>query len=496
MNAQPPAGHNGPLGDGPDEATWLEDLEEAAVSLDESLALTPVFGLGVGVIGAPDEVVPPAVATGEGRVESATLPASGWRQGFGEAGPVALAGLAVNGVAALVTVAIARLLSSSQYGEVAQLLGLFFVLSMPGSAVQIGVVRRLTALRVSGRSEATLPWIRKLRRTIEVLVIGDLVISLLLRERIARALSLTGTGGVVAILVAAGIWILLSVDRGVLQSRRRYSTLAGNLVVEGSVRTVAVVGLVALHAGVAGYMFGVLLGEVVATIQARWVTRNPTGLSANSGVPDLDGKGDVPRLGADITAAFFGLALLGLLQNIDVILLGRYHHAAVGPYAAISVASKALVFGALALGSYLLPEATIRWNEGHHALRPMVITLSFLAVPTLLLGFISVVVPRQFLSLVFSPRLDGGSAAFVWLVAAMACLAVSVLFVNYLFGTGSRWIVLLLAGASSMAAVLIARAGGRMVPTAQADLWAQATLVVALGGAFVLVHHQRRRQRP
>ena len=91
------------------------------------------------------------------------------------------------------------------------------------------------------------------------------------------------------------------------------------------------------------------------------------------------------KLLADVSAAFVGLALLGLLQNIDVILLGRLDHANVGPYAAISVASKALVFGALALGAYLLPEATIRWNEGGHAIRQLGVTLLFLAVPAAVL---------------------------------------------------------------------------------------------------------------
>ena len=49
------------------------------------------------------------------------------------------------------------------------------------------------------------------------------------------------------------------------------------------------------------------------------------------------------------------------------------------------MASKALVFGALALGAYLLPEATIRWNEGGHAVRQLGVTLIFLAVPAALL---------------------------------------------------------------------------------------------------------------
>ena len=76
-----------------------------------------------------------------------------------------------------------------------------------------------------------------------------------------------------------------------------------------------------------------------------------------------------------------------------MILLGRLDHAHVGPYAAISVASKALVFGALALGAYLLPEATIRWNEGGHAIRQLGVTLLFLAVPAVVLLGISVFVP-------------------------------------------------------------------------------------------------------
>ena len=72
--------------------------------------------------------------------------------------------------------------------------------------------------------------------------------------------------------------------------------------------------------------------------------------------------------------AFGCLAFLALLQNLDVILLGREAPKHSGEYAAISVAAKALVFGAIALGGYLLPEATIRWHRGEHALRQLATT--------------------------------------------------------------------------------------------------------------------------
>ena len=163
-----------------------------------------------------------------------------------------------------------------------------------------------------------------------------------------------------------------------------------------------------------------------------------------------------------------------------------------GPYAAISVASKALVFGALALGAYLLPEATIRWNEGGHAVRQLGVTLIFLAVPAGVLLAIAVFIPRWFLTVVFGARLSTAAPAFAPLVVAMMCLSFSVLVTNYLFGTGSRWIVLLLAAGAGLAVALVAHADGQPVATARADLLAQGVLATGMGAAFVAVHLRHR----
>ena len=303
---------------------------------------------------------------------------------------MAIAGLVVNGAAALVVVAVARLVTSQSYGAIAQLLGLFFILSMPGSAVLVGVVRRVTALHNADQADRVRRWVGTVHRIVLAAIAVEMVVVLLIRDWIARQLSLPNSQGVVLILVAAGVWILLCVDRGLLQAHRRYRALAGNLLMEGGVRTVLVLVLVAAHVGVAGYAVGVFVGEVAATAPCPLAGRTGARLrpgppAAGHRRPDTGGGENSllarRRLMADVAAAFCGLALLGLLQNVDVILLGRLDHANVGPYAAISVASKALVFGALALGAYLLPEATIRWNEGGHAVRQLGVTLIFLAVP-------------------------------------------------------------------------------------------------------------------
>jgi O-antigen/teichoic acid export membrane protein len=473
----------------------LEEMDLAMEPVTES-SLAPSAGIaatGGSMIPLPHEPEPAAAAGRES-----------FRSGFSQAGPVAVAGLVVNGASALVVVIVAHLVSPRAYGAIAQLLGLFFILSMPGSAVLVGVVRRVTALQALGHPERVHRWARKVHRILLAVVLVELVVVWLLQNWIARELSLPNSQGVVLILVAAGIWILLCVDRGLLQAHREYRALAVNLLVEGMVRTGCVIGFVVAGMGVSGYALGIFLSEVVAVSHARWLASRawPAHLPVPAAaIPTEPPPGpiavEVERrvLIADVSAAFVGLALLGLLQNVDVILLGRLNHAESGAYAAISVASKALVFGALALGAYLLPEATIRWNQGGHAVRQLVVTLVFLAVPAVVLLGIALVAPTWFLSLIFTPKLATAAPAFASLVGAMIFLCISVLLTNYLFGAGRRWIVLLLVGGSGLAIGLVAAAHGQPLATARADLAVQAVLAVAMGTAFVVVHYRQHGER-
>lgn len=477
----------------------LEEVESVVDPIAEATAFGPTVGIAVAggtLVPMPPDEVAPGVAGSDDTVKAGLL----------AAGPVAIAGIAVNLSAALVVVVVAHLMTSRSYGEVAQLLGLFFILSMPGSAVLVGVVRRVTGLTTSGQGHLVRNWVARVHRICLVAIGVELVLVLALQGVIARWLGLPNGQGVVLILMAAGIWILLSVDRGLLQAHRSYRPLAANLLVEGGIRTVLVLVLVAGGMGVVGYALGIFLTELAATAHAHWLANRAWAGSVTTPVIHGGVSGQPPaarppeellarrRLLADVSAAFVGLALLGLLQNIDVILLGRLNHAQVGPYAAISVASKGLVFGALALGAYLLPEATIRWNEGGHAVRQLGVTLLFLAVPSIVLLAIAVFVPRQFLTLVFSARLATAANAFAPLVLAMMCLSFTVLTTNYLFGTGSRWIVLLLAGGSGLAVVLVTMADGHPSATAWADLIVQALLAFGMGVAFLAIHIRHRGQ--
>jgi len=414
--------------------------------------------------------------------------------GLREAGPIAIAGLVANAANVLVTVVVARLLTSRGYGELAQLNGVFLFLSMPGSALLVGVVRRATALRTQGRSTDVHRFAVRLHRIAVCGVVLLILCSWILEDVIARALRLGSPGGIVPIVTAAGFWLALSIDRGLLQARRAYRPLAANLIVEGGMRMILVLALTGAGLGVTGACIGVMLGEAAAAAHARFessrrwekapIVVDPADASGWAGSADTSRR----RLTIDVSTAFGCLAFLALLQNLDVIMLGREAPKHSGDYAAISVAAKALVFGAIALGAYLLPEATIRWHRGEHALKQLATTALILAVPTFALLIAALVAPRLLLRTAFGARLDGSYGSLATLVVAMAFLCATVLLTNYLLGAGRRWIVLLLGAGTVGLGFAVWGAHGDPAKTARADLMVQAVLMALLAVGFLRVH--------
>jgi O-antigen/teichoic acid export membrane protein len=189
------------------------------------------------------------------------------------------------------------------------------------------------------------------------------------------------------------------------------------------------------------------------------------------------------------------LLLLAILQNTDVIILGSKMHKHSGAYAAISVPAKALVFVALVLVNYLLPEAAIRHQRGSHALRQLAHTLGVMAIPCSVLLAMSVLAAHRVLSLVFGEKLTAASPAFSTLVLAMVFMSVSVALAIYLLGIGWRWVVLILAVGAGALAAATAAAGGEYLATARADLAVQVGLCAVMVVCFVSVHRRSGRGR-
>ncbi len=483
----------------PAHVTLTDELVVAEESMVDTVALIPSGGIMVdpfleGPAGdGPPTGAPGGHRSGVGGTDDGS--ADSLVGGIFQAGPLAVGGIVSNVLNVVATVLIARLLTTRQYGAVAQLLGLFFVMSMPGSALLVGVVRRIAARATEGREDEAHRWSSQLYRRAVLGVVVWAVVAAAVNEPLSHALRLPANGSVTMILIAGGVWLLLCIDRAILQAHRRYAGLGLNLVVEIAVRVVLALSLAAAGFGIFGFCLGLLLGEVGAAVHARLLSRRAWDYPARTEV-EVRGAERNHALTADLVTALVGFGLIGILQNADIILVGRLAPANSGPYAAISVASKSLVFGAILLGSYVLPEAAIRWQKGEHALRQLAITLLFLVVPAAFLLALALFAPHQFLTIFFSGRLAGASAAFAPLVGAMACLGLVVLLTNYLFGAARRWVVVLLAVGVVCLIIRIHQAHGALVPTARAELEVQGGLALAMTVAFVAVHLRFRHPQP
>ena len=427
------------------------------------------------------------------------------RAGLLQAGPLAAAGVLANGASVILTVALARLLSPHSYGVLNQLTGLYLILSMPGSAVVVAVVRRVTVWHEDGSGHLVRRWAGRVHRQGTMLVLLWAVIVFTSRHGVAVVLNEQSGIGIAAILTAAAFFVLLSLDRGLLQAHRAYRPLAANLLVEIGVRLVAVVVLVLAGFGPSGAAVGILIGEVVAAGHARWAAvrawsggRAPRLLGTASWVaavrPDavLGGHTSVRRtVLLDLVVASISLSMVAVLQNVDVLVVGRDNPSHSGAYAAVSVTSKAIVFGAIVLGGYLLPEAAIRWRQGGHALRQLAVVLVLLAVPSVLLLGAALVAPEQLLQVVFHHAYTSASEALAPLVLAMIMLSVSVVLTMYLLAVGRRWVVLVLVGGAGALTVAVLGVHGAPRATARVDLAVQFGVLVVITVGFAIVHRVR-----
>jgi len=391
-------------------------------------------------------------------------------------GSLAIAGVAVNGGNLLANLFLARALNESDYGAVVVQINIFLILSMAGSALQVAVVQRETSVTADTRRERSW-WIRRLRGLAAVTVAVSCGLAVAVSDPLASVIHYHHAVALAEVVVAAAVWASLSIERGLLQARAAYDALAKNLVIEALARIGFMVGLALAGLGVAGAGVGVLAGVLLATEHARRESGKAPGavsrpaarparaLPVDATGPLLIIRGTPTRTRHAIThdtmTALGALVPLALLQNMDVVIVGRLNAAHVGSYAAISTACKVPVFIGLAVANFLLPEAARLHRQGERATKALMSAVGWVVAPGLLLVVIGLLDAKALLKLVFGPRLTGASGELWVLALAMTCLAITLLFTNYLLGAGVRRIVaVLIVGTVLTVGGLIAANGG------------------------------------
>ncbi len=379
------------------------------------------------------DVLEGAVATGRRPVRSALTGSD-----TGKAAGLAGASLLNNAIQLAFTVAITRILGKADYSALAALISAFLVLLVGGQAVQAAAAREVALGRL-GTHATLLGTVGRWSRTLLLATVAAAAVGAILREPLAALMGVEEHAWAAAAVLPTGtLWMLLSVQRGVLQGLQAFAPVGLSIVGEAVGRLVIGLALALAAGGVTGVFLATPLCFLATSVGLALVLSrrlgavpDPAGVAAGAArsLRSLMGNGWVPIV---------ALALLALLQNVDVIVarheLGEDR---AGSYAVAAVAAKVVVWVAIGVGLQLLPQATARAAAGEDP-RPVLFralaVLAVIAGPSLLLFAL---IPEFILRTAFGPDTVDAASALLLLGIAMTLLAVAYLTVQYMLALGS-----------------------------------------------------------
>jgi O-antigen/teichoic acid export membrane protein len=393
-----------------------------------------------------------------------TLVGAVTRSDTGRAAGLGAAAIGQNVLALVFTIVFARLLGASGYGSLAVLMSAFIILMVPGSALQIAVAREVSRDVAADARHAG----AGIRRWLARLSLATLFVALAaipLRPAIGALINVDDLWAAAAVPVTAMLWVILCVERGALQGFQRYRPVALSIVGDACTRIVFALLLFAIGLDVTGAFLGAALAFVAMSLALL------VPLHGELPPRELEDRHEA-RLRDLLTAArapVIALTLLLALQELHVIIVK--HEAsddAAGSYAVAAVAAKAIVWIAVGLGMYLVPEAARRAKRGEDARRVLVRMLGLIAAAGIPMVLVYAVAGRPLLQAVFGEDLILASDALPWLGLAMVLLACSYLSVQYLLALGRWRFTLLLAAAVVVEVVALIAIGADLTAVALA----------------------------
>jgi O-antigen/teichoic acid export membrane protein len=409
-----------------------------------------------------------------------------------KAAGLAVAMIANNVIALVSTVVFARLLGD--YGSLAALISYFLILAVVGQALQVATAREgvLGHLGVGADLGAT---VTRWTKSMLLFTLAVTVVSVVFRDPIAQAVGVQNHQWAAAVgLPAAGLWLELSVLRGVLQGVGDYKGVGISLVGEQATRLVVGATLVLAGLGVTGAYLGTPLSFIAMGIYCAIRLRDHIDrveAQATGTRPDPTAQLSMWRHIKLAWAPIAGLGLIAVLQNIDIIAAKhRFSTNLASSYGATAVAAKVLVWVAIGAGFYLVPEVSRRRAAGEDTRPVLFRALAIIVVCAIPCLLIFAFEPRLLLRLAFGPKRLAASGSLFILGVAFTVLAATYLAIQYLLALKRTWFLIVIAAVAVAEPILLLNASRKPAGFAAVVLAVQALGALAAFG-FAL-----RRENP
>jgi O-antigen/teichoic acid export membrane protein len=388
-----------------------------------------------------------------------------------------------NVLALLFTVVFARKLGQTDYGSMSALISTYIILMVPGAAVQTTVAREISAAHAAGDPSAGVGVRRWLNRLVAVTLVAT-VISVLGRDVLATVIGVDDVPwGAAATLPSGCLWLIVSIQRGTLQGFHHYRAVGASWIGEQVARFVFALALVGPID-----VTGAFLGTPLALVTVAFALIVPVGRL----LPDVPaGEHTLRRLLGRARWPVAALALVAWMQDGNVIIVKHVASGKqAGSYSAAAVAAKAIMWIAVGLGLFLVPEAARRVRLRQRADGVLASTLGLVALVSVPMVLIFAVAGDTVMKIAFSHKFATGAEPLPWLGAALSLLACTYLAVQYHLAL-HRWrFIGLLAVAAVLQPIVVVAIGADLVQIAIGLMVMNgvlALLMVVL--AFRVAHH-------
>lgn len=346
--------------------------------------------------------------------------------------------LVLNGGSYVYHVACIRYLGSRVYGDVAAMLALFALVSLPLSSIQSLLAREAAQLPSANEVGALLRRASGLAAILGVVMVtlGALLVAPI-RDLLNIGSNLIVLAGISGLAFAA----LTVVLYGVLQGTLRFRALSVSYGASGLARPVLVVPALLLGFGAAGALLVSTLAGVLAVAIAGFAVRDLWRLEPTREAVTLDRR----------QAAFMLLGSLAFasLTNADVLLAAYFlPNDVAGVYAAAALVGKAVLFLPGAIVMVLLPKAATRAAAGVTSRRILLASAGVTVGLTLALTGVLALVPQSLLVWAFGRDFRQATALLAWFGLAMTGAALMNVYLSVYLAERNAWFPLLVLAAA------------------------------------------------
>jgi len=414
--------------------------------------------------------------------------------GFFTSSSIIFAGsFVVNVLNYIFTLVVSRILGVEEFGQVASLLSLFLLITVPATALSMLMARETAFHKEHGPS--TLEHLfAGMQKHSALAALALWVFFLALAPLIADFLNISLIPLVIFSLVAP-LNLIGALQAGTLQGLQEFVSLSIQNILGAIIKLAASIVLVAVGFSVAGVMGALVLASACSLAYGYVATRSlisPPVLHEGSSTPPAS-----MRIG--FMNSFFGsilitTALLALLSNVDVLLAKHYLPADMaGEYGALSTVGKIIIYGIGAFISALLPMASAANARGNGEERGLLwLSLASVFFASLAAVVVFSLFPQLVVSILFGGTKYSAIAGYLGMFSiAMGCISLSTTFINYFVATRNTSFVYPLAISIVTEIVLIAQHHDSIMLITQVLVYSSTVLLALMVANYVLVYRGR-----